>query len=115
MALSTMSINAQASGMDESIYYTDGLRNMFEDALTWLIVHPKTTIVSVDPGLAYRFEADFYGLLNHDNIPFHLHHLIMRMTGFTAPEEATAQLLQYLKPDFAVVQTLVSLYRTGLS
>lgn len=115
MALSTMSINAQASGMDESIYYTDGLRNVFEDALTWLIVHPKTAIVPVEPGLAYRFEADFYGLLNHDNVPYQLHHLIMRMTGFSAPEEAPATLLQYLKPDFSVVQSLVSRYLTGLS
>lgn len=115
MALTTMSINAQASGTDESIYYTDGLRNVFEDALTWLISHPKTLPVMVDPGIAYRFEADFYGLMNYDNVPYHFHWLIMRMTGFSAPEESPAGLLQYLKPDFTVVQNIVSRYLTGLA
>lgn len=115
MALSTMSINAQASGTDKQIFYTDGLRNALEDALTWLIIHPKTVPITVEPGLAYRFEADFYGLLNNDNVPYEFHWLIMRMTGLSAPEEATQDLLQYLKPDFTVVQNIVSLYLTGLN
>jgi hypothetical protein len=113
MTLSTMSINAQMSGADQQVFYTDGLRNALEDALTWLISHPLTTAQVVDPGIAYRFEADFYGMLNYYNVPYQFHWLIMRMTGFVAPEESPSDLIQFLKPDFNTVQQIVSLYNTG--
>lgn len=113
MALSTMSINSQMSGADQSVYYSDALRNAFEDALTWLILHPQTTSQLVDPGIAYRFEADFFGLLNYYNVTYELHWLIMRMTGYVSPEESPADLVQFLKPEYNVVQQIVSLFNTG--
>lgn len=103
-----MQIDNQLSGADNAVYYSEGFRQCIEDALTWLITNPQTQTQPIDPGLAYRYEADFNGLMIYYNVPYQYHWICMRMSGLVSPDEMTAQQSYFLKPSDALIQQMVS-------
>lgn len=82
-----MSVNSLAIDTGPSIYYDPSFRNVLEDHWSILRNSSKTTMVSVDPMLAYRYEYSFYALLNALNIPTFKHWITLRLSGFRSPSE----------------------------
>lgn len=93
-----------------SSYYDPNFRKVLEDHMTYLRLNSRQR--SIEPGLAHRYENDFYGLLVYLGIPHEYHWLVMRMAGLNAPEEATGALRAILLPDEQRVERLRSYYNT---
>jgi hypothetical protein len=105
-------------GQGDSVYYTDGLRTVFEDMLNVFITDPNTTQSAIDPQDAYRYEGDFYGLAAKMGVPDNLHWLCMRMSGYTCSADfrMIRNSVQYLlKPSISFVNQQVNIYTSSLS
>ncbi len=81
------------------VYYTDAFRNVLEDHLTFLRMHPNTGVILITPAEAYRFEMDLTGLLLTKNIPIYLHWLVARMNFMNTLNENRGDLAQLIIPD----------------
>jgi hypothetical protein len=112
-----MDIDKLSIGLDNLDYYSDGFRNMLEDHYSWLKTQSSTKTVPIDGYLAVRYEFDFYGLLQNQNVPTELHFITMRLTGYTSPDQMTRDLQSYVLPDPAVISRLYSTYsaKSGVS
>lgn len=107
-----MYINQLEKDPGPDLYYTDGLRQMFEDHLTYLKTHPKTTSAAVNSFDAYKYEGDFYGLLEKMKIAKHFHWIIMRVNDMTNMNQSKSTLSTILVPDFELMERLKNVYRT---
>lgn len=92
-------------------YVTKGFRDMLEDHLQWLIVHPKSTLVTPAGNHITTHRYDFYGLLHAIQIPADYHWLCMRMNGLTSPHEYKGEYQPILLPDQRVVDDLLARYK----
>lgn len=105
-----MQVDTLMVGTGEPMYYEQGFRNVLEDHLNFLVTHPQTVARQVDSSLAYRYEYDFYGLLQFYGVPEHLHWLHMRMMNMTNPMQMTRGLTYFLVPNPDIVERLRSNY-----
>lgn len=96
-----------------NIYYTDGLRNVIEDHMTYLRTHPTTRVIDVTPKQAERFEYDLIGLLNELQIPMYLHWVVARANNFNSLNEVPSDLVRLLAPDPKEVAKLQQTYQTS--
>jgi hypothetical protein len=112
-----MDINKLSIGLDNADYYSDGFRNVLEDHFSWLKTQPSTKTVPIEGYLAVRYEYDFYGLMQNQNVPTELHWLVMRLSGYTSPDQMSADLQSYVLPDPSLVRQIYSIYsaKTGVS
>lgn len=92
------------------VYYTDGLRNVLEDHMTYLRTASTTLRMEVTPMQAHRYELDLMGLLNELNIPLRLHWVVARMNNFDSLHDVPADLTALLVPDEKEVNRLVQSY-----
>ncbi|BAS05008.1 hypothetical protein [Ralstonia phage RSF1] len=95
-----------------AIYYTDTFRQMIEDHLLVISSMSTTqtrTITDDDWATLYRFEGDFYGLLNALGYDRRYHWTILRMNGYRSRFEATDQITTLLLPDWAYIDKLAQL------
>ena len=112
-----MDINKLSIGLDNLDYYSDGFRNMLEDHYSWLKQQGSTRIMPIEGYLAVRYEFDFYGLMQNQNVPTELHYITMRLSGYTSPDQMSADLQSYVVPDPTVIRQLYSIYsaKTGVN
>ncbi len=87
------------------LYYDDRFRRVLEDHRIYIRNNGNVRKVNISPGLAYRFEFNFYGLLRFHGVPQHLWWLIMRLLDpeMTSPDEMSRTLQYYIYPDEAVL------------
>jgi hypothetical protein len=105
-----MDINKYSIGLDNLDYYNPDFRNVLEDHFSLLKTISSTKLVPIDGYLAYRYEFDFYGLMQEQNVPHQLHWLVMRLSGYTSPDQMSADLQSYYLPDPAYVEQLRSVW-----
>jgi hypothetical protein len=103
-----MAIDSLLFDEGASVYYDESFRNVIEDHMTYLRTHPRTGMRVVEPGRAYKYEADFYGLLQFYNIPAALHWTVLRMNRLTSPSEFSLDIETILVPDPDVIEHLRS-------
>lgn len=103
-----MKLDEYLKGTDNTVFYDQSFRNVLEDFIPYILNQKSTQKRLVDPSLAYRFEFDFYGLLAHYSIDYHLHWLIMRLAGLTAPNQATRHLSVIHLPSIQLLEALRS-------
>lgn len=101
-----MGINDLMLSAGPSIYYDDSFRNVLEDHLWYLKNHSSTSVLSIEPIKAYKYEYDLYGLLNNYSINMNLHWIIMRLNNMTDPTEVTRDLKMLLIPDIRVIEQI---------
>ena len=105
-----MKIDYLALDQGSSTYYEDGFHKVLESFLQWLINDNGTYQITVDQQIAYKYETDFFGLLNVFNIPTNLHWLILRMNGYTSPLDTKANINSLLIPDITTVDFIRQSY-----
>jgi len=101
-------INSLAIDEGASIYYDDGFRNVIEDHMTYLRNRTDTGVKVVEPGRAYKYEADFYGLLQFLLVPTELHWVVLRMNGYTSPTQYRPEKLSVIVPNPDVIEQMRS-------
>lgn len=99
-----------SSGPD--IYYNQLFRNVLEDHMTFLRNSQETTILNIEPAMAYKYEGDLFGLLFNYNIVFEYHWIVMRMNNMTNPNQTKSTLTNLIIPNKAIIERLRSVYMT---
>lgn len=105
-----MLVDNQMAGLGNDIYYSEGFRAVIEDHMSYLRTHPETRVVELPNNEAYKYEYDFYMLLSRLSIPYHLHWVVLRLNGFTAPNQLRAGLQSILVPSEAEMERMRSNY-----
>lgn len=93
-------------------FYTEEMRTTLEMHIPFLLAGNRSTVVPVDPHMAYQHEYDFNSLLLAINLPYHLHWITMRLNGMFSPSEYTRDMLSIVIPDPAVIEHLKSINTT---
>lgn len=96
----------------QPMYYMDGFRAELEEHLAYLRSAKDARIVQVDPGLAYRYEFNFYALLDSLKVPKHMQWLVMRLTGMRSPDEMDRTFQAFILPDEIMVEQIRSNWAT---
>lgn len=91
-----------------SSYYTQSVRKMLEYHIPYLRRNNRSTVINIDPHVAWEFEYDLNGLLLHFRIPWNLHWITMRLNDMHAPDEYRHTMLALYIPDVSVVDKLVT-------
>lgn len=89
-----------------SIYYTPAFRVMLEAHIPYFKQGRRSSYVSIDPSVAYKYEYDFYALLTSLKIPKYHQWFVMRLNGMTSPEQFRAEKLGLYIPDFEILDRL---------
>lgn len=108
----TMSINQLATPSGPDVYYTHGLHVEFESQMKYLREHSETVMVELNPNDVYRFEFDFFGLLDQLGVKRQYHWVIMRVNDFNAPNELTQETTHLLMPSESLLTNIQKLYST---
>tara|TARA_Y100000592_G_scaffold87092_1_gene141242 strand:+ start:1302 stop:1649 length:348 start_codon:yes stop_codon:yes gene_type:complete len=104
--------NALMNDPGPAIYYSEGLRRVMEDHMTFLRTSNKTRVITPTDNQLHRFEYDLNGLLIEMGIPRHLLWVHMRVNDFTSPVEVTQDNTELLSPSPEDIERIVNLYRT---
>lgn len=108
-----MDINKLSVGLTDLDYYDPVFRNVLEDHFSYFKSLTSTKVVPIDGYLAVRYEYDFYGLMQQQGIPERLHWLVMRLSGYTSPDQMQSTLQSYYLPDPNLVETIHSIWKSA--
>lgn len=95
-----------------AIYYDAAFRRVMETHMGLLRNLASTQLIAIEPQLAYKYEFDFYGLLQERGVAEHLHWVILRLNDMSDPREFKVTMDRFLVPDPAVVDSIRRLHMT---
>lgn len=107
-----MLIDRLATQDGNQIYYDPTFRTILEDHLTFIRNSNEITTINIEPAMAYKYEGDLFGLLFNYGITFEQHWIIMRLNGFTNPNQNKSTLLSLITPSRAIVERIRAVYMT---
>ncbi len=97
------------------VYYDPAFRRVLETHLGLLRNMQDTKPVEISNDLAYKYEYDFYGLLQAKNVPEYLHWVVMRVNDMTDPREYLSTMNQFLYPPAEVIENIRRIYATTVN
>lgn len=111
----TMSINKLAVSESSSFYYSREIKTLLESHVGLLIKSDETSLMELLPSIVYKYEGDLYGLLTVLKIPLQYHWIIMRMNGYSSPNQLPHNKYALLRPSFAMIDQIINMYRSSKS
>lgn len=94
------------------VYYDPAFRRVMETHLGLLRNMPETRVVAIENNLAYKYEHDFYGLLQAKEVPEYLHWVILRVNDMVDPRDFQSSMNQFLYPPAEVIDNIRRIYAT---
>lgn len=94
------------------LFYNPDFRRMVETHLVWLRSLSSENRLQIDPAKAYKYTADFYGLLQEEAIQAQHHWITLRLNNYTAPTDYLGDRLEIIVPDLTAVERLVRAFST---
>lgn len=82
-----MPINDLKTNVAAQVFCEQGFRDSVESVLSIIKANQSNRLVQIEPGDAYKYEYDFYGLLAHLGIPPSLHWATLRVNGYRDPRD----------------------------
>jgi hypothetical protein len=107
-----MSINKLMLPEGVALYYSEAWMRLIESHMTYLRQVSANNLVEVEPHLAYKFEGDLYGLLNHLKVRPEYHWLTMRVNDMASPSELNSDRQTLVLPNFEIVEKLRQVFQT---
>jgi hypothetical protein len=98
-----------------AIYYDDAFRRVMETHMGLLRNLASTELVAIEPQLAYKYEFDFYGLLQEKGVAEHLHWTILRVNDMVDPRQFKSTMDRILVPSPEVIDSIRRLHMTTAS
>lgn len=95
----------------EDIYYDPELRNVLEDHMTYFRENYCTPTI-IDPGDAYQWRGDLFGLLAKLNCARKYHWFVMRLNQYTSPNQFTEDTVALLIPNLTQIQMIVQSHQS---
>jgi hypothetical protein len=106
-----MKIHGLMNNIAEELYFDHDFRNILEDHLTYLKV-TNSRVLNVTEHQNYKWEGDFFGLLDELKIPKEFHYLVMRMNGLQNSAYYKGDISVLLIPDIQEVENLKTIHQT---
>lgn len=107
-----MQISNLATNDGAAIYYSNELRNILEDHMTYFKNSNEISILNIEPKIAYKYEGDLFGLLFYYSVPFEYHWIVMRVNDMTNPNQSKSTLSMLYVPNRAIIERLKNVYMT---
>lgn len=108
-----MKINTLAEVKEQSTYFEEDYRIWIESFNPYLRTSPE--IKTVTPAIAYKYQGDFYGLLDTLSVPKQYHYILMRYNGFLHSGDYDGLNTEIKLPDLKMIDKLRQLYNTASS
>lgn len=106
-----MKIHRLITDNKDEFYYSHEFKVLIETHLNYLKEN-NAVLVDVTEHQNYKWEGDFYGLLDNFNISKDYHYIVMRMNGLSNSAHYKGDLKMIIIPDFNVVERLKSVLET---
>lgn len=106
-----MRIHSLMDNLTDDLYLSHDFKNVLEDHLTFLKQN-KPRMIEVTSHQNYKWEGDFYGLLDELRVPKDFHYVSMRMNGLTNSGHYKGDLDYILIPDINTVEDLKMTFET---
>lgn len=98
-----------------AVYYDPAFRRVLETHFGLLRNLQDTRVVQIEDNLAYKYENDFYGLLQEKAVPEYLHWVILRVNDMVDPRDYQSSMNQFLYPPHEVVENIRRIYATTVN
>lgn len=109
----SFTVNTLAVDRGDDVYYTSAYQVMMETHLQYLKSLSSTAKTPINPGEAFKYEGDFFGLLqNVFNIPPQYHMVILRLNNYRSSVDFPSTATSILLPAGVVLETLRNLFST---
>lgn len=106
-----MQIHSLMTKAGDSMWYTDGFRNVLESHLTYFRSSPELRIVPIDKHLSYKYEGDLYGLLDEIGIDKQYHYLIMMLNNYSHPADYDGNRYELYLPDTKEIDMVRNIHK----
>ena len=97
----------------EDIYNDPGFLTMIESHLTYLRRSPNVALLPVNEQQSYKYEGDYYGLLETLGITKDSHYIVMRVNNYASSADYKGTTQPVIVPDMLEVGMLKNVYLTG--
>lgn len=95
-----------------AIFYDPRFRNVLEDHMSFLRMHPSNRTIDIEPGIAYKYAGDFFGLMQQYGISSEFHWPIMRVNDYISPQDYKDTDLTFIRPDETILMRLSETFRS---
>lgn len=106
-----MSIDELGPRNETDLFYDQSFRRLLESYMPWLREHPNTQLIPIDPHHVYKYEGDFYGLLDAMGIKKSYHWTILRLNDIYRAGEVDQEFRWLMVPDHELIDKLKQMYR----
>lgn len=96
---------------DDSVYHEADFQLMLEAHLTYLR-QTNIRLETVSEHQTYKYEGDFYGLLDDINVIKKFHYVTLRVNGYEHSGDYKGDRKVIVIPDFNLIEQLRSVYQT---
>lgn len=100
---------------DELTYSDPGFLVMIESHLTYLRGLSSNYVMTATNQQGFKYEGDFFGLLNELGIEKKYHHIVMRVNGYLSSADYKGDVLDIVIPSLDEVTLLKTTYQTSNS
>lgn len=108
----TFTVQSSMRDQGDAVYYQDGWMLTIESHLPILRSSEISTITSIDPHDAFKFEGDFGGLMLAYRLQPEYQFAYLRVNGLYAPYEYPATMTQLITPATEYLAKLRRTYQT---
>lgn len=96
----------------EAVHNDLAYLNMMESHLTYLRTVDAVKVSAVSEHQGYKFEGDFYGLLDDLMVDKEYHYTTLRLNGYESTTDFKGDVTHILIPNFSTVNLLKNIYQT---
>lgn len=98
---------------DEQAYSDPGFLTLIESSLTYLRGLSGNYIITATEQQSYKYEGDFFGLLNELGIEKKYHHVVMRVNNLLTSSDYKGDFKDIIVPSLDEVALLKTTYQTS--
>lgn len=97
----------------EDVYFDVDFINHVESFMTKLRSSPNIKIRNdFSPIIAYKYEGDYFGLLDYLNIEKKYHHIVLRFNGYVSSSDYKGNDQYVLVPDITEIENIKNIFLT---
>lgn len=104
-----MDINSLTNSNDGTFFDVNFL-NLIESYHS--VLKQNVKVIPITEFQSYKFEGDFYGILNDNLIPKKYHFIIARLNGIANSTDYDGKLKIFIVPDFTEIERLKNIFNT---
>lgn len=107
-----MKLTSLMNDFSAQTYYDEGYRVWIDSFMPYIRSRVVRTI-NVPPSTGYKYQGDYYGLLDSVGIPKPYHYLVMQFNGYRSSTDYDGSFLLINIPDLGYLDQLASLYKSS--